>query len=306
MYAMLTGTLPFTVDPFNIKTLHAKMLKGSINKIPDNLSEDCKQLIHQFLIADPNKRITIEGALKHDWITKQSTDPLETAPFPNKLRSDDLDMTIIKHMTYKMSFRLSDVIRLVSNNIPNTSSATYHLLVRRLEKFNNREKLAATVLSAGDILEFGNSNNRKDENKNVEREEVKPPKRLTSIKNAERKLQKRRVMKANHVLGKRTESNNSDHNNNPPPNPSKSTEPKILPILPNRKSSITRASTGLSTDIVKSPKTLDERRIGTAKIFPSMTSPRTSSTSRYSSALLPRRRTSTNSYLPSISSELND
>lgn len=213
-------------------------------------------------------------------------------------------------MTYKMSFRLSDVIRLVSNNIPNTSSATYHLLVRRLEKFNNHEKIKDTLLSSGDLLEFTPTQNypknQQDENKNMEKDEIKPPKRLTSIKNAERKLQKRRVMKANHILGKQSEPNKSDHNNNPS-NPSKTKESKILPILPQRKPSLTRASTGISIDKTKSPKISDERRrIETAKILPSMTSPRTSTSSRYNSALIQKRRTSTNSYLPSISSELND
>ena len=38
MYAMLTGNLPFTVEPFNIKALHTKMLKGDMNAIPETLS----------------------------------------------------------------------------------------------------------------------------------------------------------------------------------------------------------------------------------------------------------------------------
>ena len=38
MYAMLVGSLPFTVDPFNIKALHKKMLNGDINTIPAHLS----------------------------------------------------------------------------------------------------------------------------------------------------------------------------------------------------------------------------------------------------------------------------
>lgn len=38
MYAMLTGCLPYTVEPFNITTLHAKMLENKMNPIPDHLS----------------------------------------------------------------------------------------------------------------------------------------------------------------------------------------------------------------------------------------------------------------------------
>lgn len=45
MYAMLTGNLPFTVDPFNIKTLYNKMISGQMNPIPDNLSQGKKQFL---------------------------------------------------------------------------------------------------------------------------------------------------------------------------------------------------------------------------------------------------------------------
>ena len=38
MYAMLTGRLPFTVEPFNIAALHAKMLDNKMEPIPDHLS----------------------------------------------------------------------------------------------------------------------------------------------------------------------------------------------------------------------------------------------------------------------------
>lgn len=38
MFAMLTGTLPFTVEPFNIKQLHQKMVIGEISPIPSDIS----------------------------------------------------------------------------------------------------------------------------------------------------------------------------------------------------------------------------------------------------------------------------
>lgn len=39
MYAMLTGNLPFTVEPFNIKSLYNKMMKNEMNPIPEHLSK---------------------------------------------------------------------------------------------------------------------------------------------------------------------------------------------------------------------------------------------------------------------------
>lgn len=39
MFAMLTGNLPFTVEPFNIKQLHQKMINGEISSIPGDISK---------------------------------------------------------------------------------------------------------------------------------------------------------------------------------------------------------------------------------------------------------------------------
>jgi len=39
MFAMLTGNLPFTVQPFTIKALYAKMIAGDMNTLPDYLSD---------------------------------------------------------------------------------------------------------------------------------------------------------------------------------------------------------------------------------------------------------------------------
>ena len=37
MYAMLTGSLPFTVEPFNITELHAKMISNRMNPLPEHV-----------------------------------------------------------------------------------------------------------------------------------------------------------------------------------------------------------------------------------------------------------------------------
>ncbi len=44
MYAMLTGNLPFTVEPFNIKSLYNKMMKNEMNAIPEHLSKSEKKM----------------------------------------------------------------------------------------------------------------------------------------------------------------------------------------------------------------------------------------------------------------------
>lgn len=39
MYAMLAGTLPYTVEPFTIKALHKKMINAEMNPLPEHLTE---------------------------------------------------------------------------------------------------------------------------------------------------------------------------------------------------------------------------------------------------------------------------
>lgn len=38
MYAMLTGTLPFTVEPFSLRALHQKMVDKEMSPLPTNVS----------------------------------------------------------------------------------------------------------------------------------------------------------------------------------------------------------------------------------------------------------------------------
>jgi hypothetical protein len=53
MYAMLTGNLPFTVEPFNIKSLYNKMMKNEMNPIPEHLSKS-DYISNLNLISDNN------------------------------------------------------------------------------------------------------------------------------------------------------------------------------------------------------------------------------------------------------------
>lgn len=44
MYAMLTGTLPFTVEPFSLRALHQKMVDKEMNPLPPSLSTGTDQV----------------------------------------------------------------------------------------------------------------------------------------------------------------------------------------------------------------------------------------------------------------------
>ena len=67
LYAMVTGTVPFRSN--SIETLHKLIQKGEY-EFPEkfNLSPDLKDLIKKILVLNPEKRITLDGILKHNWM----------------------------------------------------------------------------------------------------------------------------------------------------------------------------------------------------------------------------------------------
>ncbi|XP_055954638.1 serine/threonine-protein kinase BRSK2-like [Patella vulgata] len=136
MFAMLTGSLPFTVEPFNIKALHNKMIIGQINPTPDNLTHECRDLLRKLLTPDPAKRITITDAMKHVWLSEGKSGFFERHPCPNKLRTDELDSNLLKHMCHNLGFRMNEIIRFCTGNVPSAANATYQLFLKKLRRYN--------------------------------------------------------------------------------------------------------------------------------------------------------------------------
>ena len=73
---------------------------------------------------------------------------MELAPFPNKLNADSLEESIVKHMVQSLNFRVSEVIRLVTTNIPNSATATYNLLLTRLNRYSAEMRVQGKVAAA--------------------------------------------------------------------------------------------------------------------------------------------------------------
>ncbi|KAH9508967.1 hypothetical protein Btru_048416 [Bulinus truncatus] len=147
MYAMLTGGLPFTVEPFNIKVLYAKMRDRQMNPIPDDISRDCRDLLKKFLNPDPTRRVTIAEAMCHPWLASGNK-PIPRSPCPNKIKTSDLDADILSHMSEHLGFRMGEVIKFVTCNTPSPACATYHLYLSKL----NLYRLDKKVNNEGDVL----------------------------------------------------------------------------------------------------------------------------------------------------------
>ncbi|NWU90618.1 HUNK kinase, partial [Upupa epops] len=136
MFAMLTGTLPFTVEPFNIKELHQKILIGEISPIPSDISPGAVRLLQSLLQPDPAKRPGVTEAIKDKWLNEGFTRTiLNAASYENSLCPSEWSPVILNYMTEVMAFSLSEVIDSLITNRPSPAMASYWLLLKKLLRY---------------------------------------------------------------------------------------------------------------------------------------------------------------------------
>ena len=66
LYTMLSGMVPFKAN--NLNDLQNNIITGNFKDI-HGISKDCNDLLHKLLQINPKKRISIDDALNHPWIT---------------------------------------------------------------------------------------------------------------------------------------------------------------------------------------------------------------------------------------------
>ncbi len=77
LYVMLSGRLPFAGNSVN--EIYAKILSGEFATNTDvwaNISPSAIDLLLKLLVLDPQKRLSAEEALEHDWFAQSPTSPL--------------------------------------------------------------------------------------------------------------------------------------------------------------------------------------------------------------------------------------
>ncbi|XP_030643219.1 hormonally up-regulated neu tumor-associated kinase homolog [Chanos chanos] len=155
VFAMLTGTLPFTVEPYNIKQLHQKMVNRDISDIPSDLSKGAVQFVLSLLEPDPAKRPCIKTAMEDKWLNEgYAKRPLRSISYENRLRPEELNSSVLHYMTESLGHSLSDIIHNVVNNSPSTILAAYHLLLKKL----TRQQRGAKAFKRAENSEWNLSN----------------------------------------------------------------------------------------------------------------------------------------------------
>ncbi|KAK1800375.1 hypothetical protein P4O66_005616 [Electrophorus voltai] len=140
MYAMLTGTLPFTVEPFSLKALHQRMVDKDMNPLPPSLSSAAVSLLKSLLEPDPAKRPNIHQVMADSWL--QLGNPHTGIPYLNRIHIEEINHTVLLHMTERMGYKHSEVLSAVLTNRACHTLAVYFLLNKKMKRLSKeyREK----------------------------------------------------------------------------------------------------------------------------------------------------------------------
>ncbi|XP_069744856.1 hormonally up-regulated neu tumor-associated kinase homolog A isoform X2 [Narcine bancroftii] len=135
-FAMLTGTLPFTVEPFSLRALHQKMVDKDLNPLPVHLSAAAINFLLSLLEPDPIKRPNIQQVLSDHWLTDDPAGmPISSTSYPNRLYPEDLNRSVLLHMTEKMGYKNAEVVNTVLSNRASHTLSIYFLLNKKLDHY---------------------------------------------------------------------------------------------------------------------------------------------------------------------------
>ncbi|XP_055501036.1 hormonally up-regulated neu tumor-associated kinase homolog A [Leucoraja erinacea] len=135
-YAMLTGTLPFTVEPFSLRALHQKMVDKDLNPLPVHLSSAAINFLLSLLEPDPIKRPNIQQVLSDRWLNDDpQRTPTSSTAYTNRLHPEDLNQSVMLHMTEKMGYKHAEVVNTVLSNRASHTLSIYFLLNRKLDHY---------------------------------------------------------------------------------------------------------------------------------------------------------------------------
>ncbi|XP_052371033.1 hormonally up-regulated neu tumor-associated kinase homolog A-like isoform X2 [Oncorhynchus keta] len=134
MYAMLTGSLPFTVEPFSLRALHQKMVDKDMNPLPPSLSTAAICLMKKLLEPDPAKRPNIHQVMSDSWL--QLANANTGAPYLNRIHIEEINHMVLLHMTERMGYKHSEVLSAVLTNRACHTLAVYFLLNNKMKRLS--------------------------------------------------------------------------------------------------------------------------------------------------------------------------
>ncbi|XP_008277853.1 hormonally up-regulated neu tumor-associated kinase homolog [Stegastes partitus] len=261
MFAMLTGTLPFTVEPFNIKQLHQKMVNGEISSIPSDVSKGAVSFVLSLLEPDPDKRPSVRAAMEERWINEgYAKKPLHTLSHKNRLCPEDLNSSVLTFMTETLGYSLSEIIHTLTSNRPSAIMASYHLLLNKLNRSPKGAKASKKLESSDWSLPSKNTWRERSNTETNTQQQNEP----TNEKSSKHSNRPPRAAECQSNRRRAEELHRKDHredgDENRPPSPSlpqlpRSASPSLPPRLPSPSPAPPSAEDGATDEEI----TLDTR-----------------------------------------------
>uniref|UniRef100_A0A3Q2TIW1 non-specific serine/threonine protein kinase n=1 Tax=Fundulus heteroclitus TaxID=8078 RepID=A0A3Q2TIW1_FUNHE len=140
MYAMLTGSLPFTVEPFSLRALHQKMVDKEMNPLPPTLSTAAICLLKKLLEPDPHRRPNIHQVMTDSWL--HVTVLLICSLFVRRIHIEEINQAVLLHMTEKMGYKHSEVLSAVLTNRACHTLAVYFLLNKKMKRLSKEFRVS--------------------------------------------------------------------------------------------------------------------------------------------------------------------
>ena len=139
LYVLVSGSLPF--DGQTLQDLRARVVSCQY-RIPFYLSAECEHLIRALLVADPERRLGIEGIARHRWFQKHF-DPADqkelidniVAPTPSSKPAHTCDEFILDQVALLSGSGItpSEVMESVVGNKCDELAAMYQMLASNVQ-----------------------------------------------------------------------------------------------------------------------------------------------------------------------------
>jgi serine/threonine protein kinase len=129
LYTILCGTIPFKAT--NINDLHKVILSGNFD-LPFELSDQAKDLISKMIKLNPNERISVEHALKHNWFFVRAKEVDRSNPqfFPRifKEKDEEIRESVVLAVS-ELGFEYEFIVKSLKNCDMNQATASYYLMI---------------------------------------------------------------------------------------------------------------------------------------------------------------------------------
>jgi serine/threonine protein kinase len=149
LYAMLVGYLPFSESDEDIN--RDKIIDGEY-EIPDNLSDEVIDLLHNILQTDPMIRYTIEDIKAHPWFNLLP--PKHNPGLIIDYHNIPVDENILEYIQKEYNLNKEEIRENIMNNKFNSNTATYYLTVKKTIRDG---KKSISDLQSESFLEYINN-----------------------------------------------------------------------------------------------------------------------------------------------------